>query len=86
MRDSYFDAYRSAMNPFFKDPNGKICEYDEMKDRGIYRVPYYTEEEEHQVDVEARKYMFCSNTDYQQVRKMSQGMKRGLVKVGLYLK
>ena len=31
VRESYFDAYHDVMNPFYKDPNGKICMYTEMK-------------------------------------------------------
>ena len=31
VRESYFDVFREVMNPFYKDPNGKICTYTEMK-------------------------------------------------------
>ena len=61
VRESYFDAYRDVMNPFYKDPNGRICTYTEMKRHSVYYEPFYLNEDKHHVGEEGRKYMMPSD-------------------------
>ena len=43
VREPYFNAYRDCMDPVYKDPLGRICEYTEMKKKTIYKQPFYRE-------------------------------------------
>ena len=61
VREPYFDACREVMNPFYKDPNGKICTYTEMKQRSIYHEPFYMNEDKCHIGEEGRKYMMPSD-------------------------
>ena len=45
VRPEYFDAYRKHLDPFFKDPNGVIMNYDEVVKSRIYDEPFYKESE-----------------------------------------
>lgn len=71
------------MDGFFKAEGGTICEYDEMKPRSLYRSPFYKENEKDLVDVEARRYLFWSNDDYKNVKRILQGLQRTLVPVSI---
>ena len=48
IREEYFNAYREQMDPFYKDPNGVIFDYDEVDRSRIYSEPFYTEEQKDQ--------------------------------------
>ena len=61
VRKSYFDAFWEVMNPFYEDPNGKICMYTEMKQRSVYHEPFYTNEDKRHIGEEGRKYMMPSD-------------------------
>ena len=69
------------MDPFFKDPNGKICQYTEMKDRSIYTMPYYSEADKQNINIEARKYLLGSNEELTKVRALLKPLKRIPVQV-----
>ena len=69
------------MNPMFKDPNGKICIYDEMKKNALYHEPIYSYEDKKKVCEEARKYVMRSDTDWGKVQRLVGGMNRTSVQV-----
>ena len=74
------------MNPFYKDPLGRLMNYDEMKPNALYGQPYYSGDEGHKVDEEARKYIFRTNNDLSKVRRCLQKYGRSLVQVSTVLK
>ena len=69
------------MNPMFKDPNGKICSYNEMKKNAMYHEPIYSFEDKKKVCEEARKYVMRSDTDWGKVQRLVGGMNRTSVQV-----
>ena len=69
VREPYFNAYRQFMDGFFKAENGKICEYDEIQPRSLYRKPFYREDQKDLVDMEARKFLFYDNQDWASVKR-----------------
>ena len=60
MKESYFQGYRKALDPVFKDPKGLICNYTEMKKKFVYAEPFYYDSVHHQLDVDAKKFLFSS--------------------------
>ena len=62
------------MDPFYKDPNGQIMDYEECET--VYTEPYYTDVMRKHIGIEGRKYMFGSNGDWlackQQLQKLNQ--------------
>lgn len=81
VRESFFDAYRSVMNPFYKDPNGKLCVYTEMKKTAVYHTPFYSPEDRSKVGDEARKFVMYSNEDWLKIDKKVKNMGRTPVQV-----
>ena len=81
MSESYFDAYRDVMNPFYKDPNGKICMYTEMKRRSVYHEPFYSNEDKRHVGEEGRKYMMPSDRIWNKASKTLTSLDRVAVQV-----
>ena len=69
------------MPGFFKAPEGRMVQYQEMKPRNLYKQPYYRECDQEYVDEEAQKFMFRSNNDLRQCKRILQGLKRSLVQV-----
>ena len=69
------------MDPFFKSPSGRICNYAEMKPRADYSEPFYTREDEKKVDAEPRKFLFASNEDFRKMRRELQAYERVLEQV-----
>ena len=80
VKESYFNGYRSAMDPFYKDPNGVIFDYEERST--VYSKPFYSEAMKDSIDVEGRKYMFGSNADWQACKQQLQALNS----YGKYLK
>ena len=62
------------MDPFYKDPNGQIMDYEEHET--VYTEPYYTDVMRKHIDIEGWKYMFGSNGDWlvckQQLQKLNR--------------
>ena len=85
VRESFFDAYRDVMNPFFKDPNGKIMTYTEVKKRAVYHRPFYTREDTERIGDEARKFVMYSETDWTKADKLVRNMGRVSVQVNICL-
>ena len=71
------------MPSFFKAPEGRMVQYEEMKPHNLYKQPYYRECDREYVDGEARKFMFRSNNDLRHCKRILQGLKRSLVQVSL---
>ena len=69
------------MPGFFKAPEGRMVQYEEMKPCNLYKQPYYRECNREYVDEEARKFMFRSNDDLRHCKRILQGLKRSLVQV-----
>ena len=69
------------MPGFFKAPEGRMVQYEEMKPRNLYKQPYYRECDREYVDEEAWKFMFRSNDDLCHCKRILQGLKRSLVQV-----
>ena len=84
VREPYFDAYREVMNPFYKDPNGKICTYTEMKQRSVYHEPFYTNEDKRHVGEEGRKYMMPSDKLWTKSCKILTSLDRVAVQVIIF--
>ena len=84
VRDSYFDGYRTVMNPFFKDPAGKICNYTEMKKRAVYHTPFYNDADRNSVGEEARKFIMYSNADWQKTDKYVRNLGQTPVQVKIF--
>ena len=81
IRESFFDAYRTVMNPFYKDPNGKLCTYTSMKKCAVYHQPFYTEEDRSSIGDEARKFIMPSDKLWQKMNKIIKNMGRTPVQV-----
>ena len=81
VRDSYFDAYCDVMNPFYKDPNGRICTFTEMKRRSVYHEPFYSNEDKRHVGEEGRKYMMPSDRIWNKASKTLTSLDRVAVQV-----
>ena len=82
--EPYFDTYREVMNPFYKDPNGKICTYTEMKQRSIYHKPFYMNEDKRHVGEEGRKYMMLSDKLWTKSCKILTSLDRVAVQVIIF--
>ena len=67
----------------YRAPEGKICEYDEVKECALYRKLFYKEVDKNYVDEEACRYLFKSTEDWNSVKKTLQSMKRTLVPVSI---
>ena len=81
VRESYFDTYRGVMNPYYKDPNGKLYEYSMMKKRAVYHHPFYNSNDEKVVSEEARKCIMPSDKMWSKARKLVDNMGRTPVQV-----
>ena len=81
VKENYFNEYRDNMDGFFKAPGGKIKKYDEMKRKNIYKLPYYRESNHSYIDEEARKFLFSSNEDFANCKKICQKLKRSMIQV-----
>ena len=72
------------MNPFYKDPNGKICTYTEMKQRSVYHEPFYTNEDKRHIGEEGRKYMMPSDRLWTKASKTLTSLDRVAVQVMIF--
>lgn len=86
VRETYFDAYRAVMNPFFKDPNGLICDYKVMKKKAVYKQPFYSEGDKNKVSDEGRKLLLRTNADLSDIRRLLKSYHRTAVQVNLIQK
>ena len=69
------------MNPYYCDPNGKLCVYTSMKKRAVYHQPIYNPEDKTHVSEEARKFIMPSNRLWSKARKNVENMGRTPVQV-----
>ena len=69
------------MNPYYRNPNGKLCVYTSMKKRAVYHQPFYNPEDKKQVSEEARKFIMPSNRMWSKARKNVENMGRTPVQV-----
>ena len=76
MKETYFQGYRDALDPVFKDPRGRICQYTDMKQKVVYGRPYYDEEANRRLNIEAKKFLFRSNSDWNNVKKIITDINR----------
>ena len=74
VKESYFNGYRSHMDPFYKDPNGQIMDYEERET--VYTEPFYTDVMRKHIDIEGWKYMFGSNGDWLACKQQLQKLNR----------
>ena len=74
VKESYFNGYRAHIDPFYKDPNGQIMDYKEHET--VYTEPYYTDVMRKHIDIEGRKYMFGSNSDWLACKQQLQKLNR----------
>ena len=81
VHEKFFDAYRAVMNPFFKDAEGKISKYTEMKKNALYVEPIYTPEDRNLICDEARKFVMSSDNEWSKVQNNLQRMGRTPVQV-----
>ena len=69
------------MEDVFRAPGGCIVQYEEMRPEQLYKKPYYQESDRKFIDEEARKFLFSSNKDLKNVKRILQGLKRTMVQV-----
>ena len=69
------------MNPFYKDPNGKLCTYTWMKKRAVYHLPFYTNEDRATIGEEARKFVMPSDKLWQKTNRILKVLGRTPVQV-----
>ena len=81
VRESFCDAYRTVMNPFYKDPNGKLCTYTSMKKHAVYHLPFYTNEDRAMIGEEARKFVMPSDKLWQKTNRILKVLGRTPVQV-----
>ena len=81
MKESYFQGYRDALDPVFKDPKGRICNYTEMKKKFVYAEPFYDDSAHQRLDVDAKKFLFSSQADWNNVKRQLQSIDRVGVRV-----
>ena len=85
VRESFFDAYRTVMNPFYKDLNGKLCTYTTMKKHAVYHEPFYSQHDKKSIGEEARKFLMPSDKMWQKASKILNNIGRSPVQVKLIL-
>ena len=76
VKETYFDGYRDALDPVYKDPRGKIFKYNETNVKFVYGEPFYTADQEKKLGLEAKKFFFKSNTEWSQVKNIVTGLNR----------
>ena len=74
------------MNPYYRDPNGKLCEYSYMKKRAVYHHPFYDPADKKVVSEEARKFIMPSNRMWSKARKNVENLGRTPVQVKIICK
>ena len=82
--EKFFDAYRAVMNPFFKDAEGKISNYTEMKKNALYAEPIYSPQDVNRICDEARKFIMTSDNEWSKVQNNIQKMGRTPVQVPIF--
>ena len=75
VRPEYFEAYRKHLDPFFKDPNGVIMNYDEVAESRIYNEPFYTEAEKDVIAPDGRLLHLRSQEHWLNVQKQLRTLK-----------
>ena len=87
VKESYFNAYREQMDPFYKDPNGLILDYDEVEQcRILYKEPYYLEEIRDLIEPEGHKYFIATPDDWSCIKRQLRSLKRvGVMVSVLYI-
>ena len=81
VQELFFDAYQTVMNPFYKDPNGKLCTYTSMKKCAVYHQAFYMAEDRSSIGDEARKFIMPSDKLWQKMNKILKNMGRTPVQV-----
>ena len=72
------------MNPYYKDPKGKLCVYTTMKKRAVYHHLYYNPDDKKVVSEESRKFIMPSDKMWSKARKLVDNMGRTPVQVKIY--
>ena len=83
VKESYFQGYHDALDPVFKDPKGRICNYTEMKKKFMYTEPFYDDSAHQQLDIDAKKFLFSSQADWNNVKRQLQSIDRVGVRVSV---
>ena len=84
MRESYFNAYRSKLEGFFKGRDGTITAYEENRPDSVYREPFYSEDQCDKITEQAHRFFFTSNNDLKKVRGILQQFNRRLEPVRIF--
>ena len=75
VRPEYFEAYKKHLDPFFKDPNGVIMDYDEVAQSRIYNEPFYREHEKDLIAPDGRILHMKSQEHWLNVQKQLRSLK-----------
>ena len=75
VRPEYFEAYKKHLDPFFKDPNGVIMDYDEVANSRIYNEPFYTEAEKDKIAPDGRLLHLRSQEHWAKCSETTQNLK-----------
>ena len=86
VKETYFQGYRDALDPVYKDPRGKICKYSEMNKKFVYGTPFYNGDEDRKLNIETKKYLFRSNSDWTHVKRIVTDLNRLPVAVSIFKK
>ena len=84
VKETYFQGYRDCLDTVLKDPKGCICNYTEMKKECVYCKPFYDEKDNDRLDLDAKKFIFSSQRDWEIVKKQLQAIGRTGVRVSYY--
>ena len=86
VRPEYFEAYKKHLDPFFKDPNGVIMDYDEVAQSRIYNEPFYREHEKDVIAPDGRILHMKSQEHWLNVQKQLRSLKCTGVRVSFLYK
>ena len=86
VKETYFQGYRDALDPVYKDPRGKICKYNEMNQKFVYGKPYYTADQEKKLTLETKKFLFKTNMEWTHVKRIVTDLERLPVSVSFFNK
>ena len=73
--------YRNHIGGFYKAPEGRIVNHNEVRRAAMYEKPYYDPNDKEFITDEARKFLFKTNDDWQSCKNILQKMKKTLVQV-----
>ena len=83
VQEEYFNAYQDQMDPFYKDANGVIFDYDKVSMSQIYTEPFYMEEQRDRIAPDGRLLLLKNQEHWLNVQKQLRSLKWNGVHVSI---